>query len=131
MDADEHGFSGRHSKLTHEIIGSSFEVLNELGHGLLEKPYENALVFELSSRGIRIDQQKNFPVFYKNQEVGAYIPDLIANGKVIIDTKVVDKITNIERAQMLNYLKITKLEVGLILNFKHPKLEYERIILDK
>lgn len=131
MDADSHGFSASESDITHETIGSAFEVLNTLGNGLLEKPYEITLVFELRSRGIEIDQQKVFPVLYKNQEVGTYIPDLIANSKVIIDTKVIDRITNIERAQMLNYLKITKLEVGLILNFKRPKLEFERIILDQ
>lgn len=131
MDADSHGFSGSDSDITHEIIGSAFEVLNTLGNGLVEKPYENSLVIELHSRGIKIDQQKVFPVLYKNQNVGTYIPDLIANDAVIIDTKVIDRITNIERAQMLNYLKITKLEVGLILNFKRPKLEFERIILDQ
>ena len=131
MNADSHGFSGSQSDLTHAIIGSAFEVLNELGNGLLERPYENALAFELESRGIKIDQQKAFQVLYKSQEVGTYIPDLLADESVIIDTKVIEKITNIERAQMLNYLKITKLEVGLILNFKRPKLEFERVILDQ
>lgn len=130
MNADSHGISGKENELTHEIIGSAFEVLNTLGNGLLEKPYENALAIELSVRGIEIDQQKAFLVRYKNHEVGNYIPDLIANGRVIIDTKVIDKIANTERAQMLNYLKITDLRVGLILNFKRPKLEFERIVLD-
>ena len=131
MNADSHGFSGRESDLTQEIIGSAFEVLNTLGIGLLEKPYENALAIELASRGIHIDQQKVFLVHYKTHEVGTYIPDLIANSKVIIDTKVIEKITNVERAQMLNYLKITQLQVGLILNFKRPKLEFERLVLEQ
>jgi len=130
MNTDSHGFSGKEDDLTHEIIGSAFEVLNTLGVGLLEKPYENALAIELSLRGIEIDQQKVFPVHYKNHEVGTYIPDLIAKGRVVIDTKVIDKITNVELAQMLNYLRITRLQVGLILNFKRPKLEFERIVLD-
>ncbi len=131
MSTDEHRFSGKFSELTHEILGAAFEVSNGLGIGILEKPYENALVFELSLRGIKVDQQKQLQILYKTKEVGLYIPDLIANDKVIIDTKVIDKITNIERAQMLNYLRITSLELGLILNFKHLKLEYERIILDQ
>lgn len=130
MNADAHGFSGPNSQLTHEVIGSAFEVLNTLGNGLLEKPYENALLIELESRNVSVEQQKSFPVLYKTHEVGFYIPDLIAGNNVIIDTKVIDKITNIERAQMLNYLKITKLQIGLILNFKRPKLEWERLILD-
>lgn len=131
MNADSHGFSGKESELTHAILGSAFEVLNTLGTGLLEKPYENALAIELQSRGIKIDQQRDFQIYYKSQEVGTYIPDLIANDKVIIDTKIIEKITNIERAQMLNYLRITKLKLGLILNFKRPKLDFERIILDQ
>ena len=66
-----------HHELTREIIGSAFEVLNQLGHGFHEKPYENALVVELNARGITVDQQKAYPIMYRNTEVGKYIPDLI------------------------------------------------------
>ncbi len=130
MHTDNHGFSGQYSELTSEILGSAFEVLNTLGTGLLEKPYGNALAIELESRGVMVDQQRQFPVLYKRQQVGLYRPDLIADRKVLIDTKIIDKITNIERAQMLNYLRVSKLEIGLILNFKYSKLEYERFILN-
>jgi len=68
-------------------------------------------------------------VLYKRHPVGLFIPDLIAYGQIIVDTKVIDRITDYERGQMLNYLRITKLKVGLILNFKHPRLEWERIVL--
>ena len=105
------------------------EVLNELGHGLHEKPYENALVVEFGLRKIPFKQQPNFEVLYKGHKVGLFIPDLIAFDAVIVDTKVIDCITDIERGQMLNYLKITKLRVGVILNFKHARLEWERIVL--
>lgn len=105
------------------------EVLNELGAGLHEKPYENALAVEFKLRGIAYDQQRRFQVDYKGVYIGEYIPDLIADGAVIVDTKVIERITDAERGQMLNYLKITGLKVGLIINFKRPKLEWERIVL--
>jgi GxxExxY protein len=114
---------------THAIIGGAFEVLNELGHGLNEKCYENALVVEFRLRNICSSQQRQFEVLYKNERVGLFIPDLIAYDQVIVDTKVIDRITDAERGQMLNYLRITQLRVGLILNFKHPRLEWERIVL--
>jgi GxxExxY protein len=104
-------------------------VLNELGHGLNEKCYENALVVEFRLKGIGFSQQRQFEVLYKRERVGLFIPDLIAFDQVMVDTKVIDCITDNERGQMLNYLRITKLRVGLILNFKHPRLEWERIVL--
>src|SRR5215813_10622118 len=114
---------------THIIIGCAFEVLNELGHGLNEKLYENSLVVEFKRRAIAFDQQRLFEVFYKGEHVGEFIPDLIAYGKVIVDVKVIERITYHERGKMLNYLRVTGLPVGLILNFKHGKLEFERIVL--
>jgi GxxExxY protein len=114
---------------TRAIIGCAFEVLNELGHGLNEKCYENALVVEFRLRSIIFSQQRQFEVLYKGERVGLFIPDLMAFDQVIVDTKVIDCITDHERGQMLNYLRITKLRVGLILDFKHPKLEWERIVL--
>lgn len=113
----------------YQIVGSAIEVLNEIGHGLHEKPYENALVVEFGIRNIPFQQQVNFDVFYKGHKVGLFIPDLIAFGSVVLDAKVIDRITDVERGQMLNYLRITKLRVGVILNFKNPKLEWERIVL--
>ena len=112
-----------------QIVGCAIEVLNALGHGLLEKPYENALVVEFGLRKIPFRQQPVFDVLYKGQKVGIFIPDLIAFDGVVIDTKVIDRITDHERGLMLNYLRITGLRVGVILNFKHRKLEWERIAL--
>lgn len=112
-----------------QIVGCAMEVLNTLGHGLLEKPYENALVVEFGLRGIRVSQQQRFDVRYKNVKVGDYVPDLIAFDKVIVETKTIDRITDVERGQVINYLKITGLRVGVILNFKQAKLEWERIVL--
>ena len=113
----------------YQIVGSAIEVLNGIGHGLHEKPYENALVVEFGMRKILFQQQVNFDVLYKGHKVGLFIPDLIAFGAVVVDAKVIDRITDVERGQMLNYLRITKHRVGVILNFKNPKLEWERIVL--
>jgi len=112
----------------YSLVGCAMEVMNELGHGLHEKPYENALVVEFRRRNISYHQQKRFDVLYKNEKVGEYIPDLIAFNAVIVDTKVIPKITDLERGRMLNYLKITSMRVGLILNFSKPTLEWERIV---
>jgi len=114
---------------TEKIIGFSFEVLNEVGHGLNEKIYENSLTVLFKKNAIAFDQQRSFPVLFHGEQVGLFIPDLIAFGSVIVDTKVVDRISDHERGQMLNYLRITKLRVGLILNFKHARLEWERVVL--
>jgi|SRR5438445_12211844 len=112
-----------------QIVGAAMEVLNGVGHGFHEKPYENALVVEFGLRKIPYRQQPNFPMTYKGHGIGVFIPDLIAFESVIVDTKVIQRITDLERGQILNYLRITKLRVGVILNFKSPKLEWERIVL--
>ncbi len=112
-----------------QIVGCAIEVLNALGSGLVEKPYENALVVEFSLRKIPFRQQPSFDVLYKGRQVGLFVPDLIAFDAVIVDTKVIDRITDHERGLMLNYLRITNSRVGVIVNFKRPKLEWERIVL--
>jgi GxxExxY protein len=112
-----------------QIIACAIEVLNTLGHGIIEKPYENALAVEFGLREIPFRQQPPFEILYKGQNIGLFIPDLIVFDTVIVDTKVIDGITNHERGLMLNYLRITKLRVGVILNFKHRKLEWERVVL--
>lgn len=113
----------------YQIVGSAIEVLNEIGHGLHEKPYENALVIELGFRKILFSQQLHFNILYKGQKVGLFIPDLIAFDSIVPDAKVIDRITDLEGGQMINYLRITKHRVGVILNFKNPKLEWERMVL--
>jgi GxxExxY protein len=112
-----------------QIVGCAIEVLNMLGHGLIEKPYENALAIEFDLRNVPFRQQPFFDVLYKGHKVGLYLPDLIAFDTVVADTKVIDRITDHERGLMLNYLRITNLRVGVILNFRHAKLEWERIVL--
>ncbi|MGJ8632857.1 MAG: GxxExxY protein [Luteolibacter sp.] len=113
------------------IVSCAMEISNGLGSGLLEKNYENALAVEFSYRGIPFSQQVRFPVKWRDVKVGEFIPDLIAHEQVVIETKTIDQITSIERGQILNYLRITNLPVGLILNFKKPRLEWERIVLTR
>ena len=111
-----------------QIVGSAMEVLNEIGHGFHEKPYENALVIEFRLRGIECLQQKPFEILYKNEKVGDYIPDLIVYEKIVVDAKVIEKITDREFGQMMNYLKVTGLRLGYILNFNQARLEWKRVI---
>jgi len=115
----------------YQIVGCALEVLNGLGHGLHEKPYENALAVEFRLRKIPFTQQPRYPVLYRQVVVGEYVPDLIAFGALVVDAKVIDIISDHERGQMLNYLRIAGLKVGVILNFKRAKLEWERIVLER
>ena len=125
--------TNRHELISGEevyrVTGCAMEVLNTLGHGLLEKPYENALVVELGLQGIAYRQQPRFDVIYKTVKVGEYIPDLIVFDSIVVDTKFIDSISDQELGQMINYLKITGMKIGLILNFGHSKLEWKRVAL--
>ena len=104
-------------------------MLKEIGHGLHEKPYENALVVEFGLRNLALEQQRSLEIFYKGKPVGLFVPDLLVANAVVVDTKVIERITNAERGQMMNYLRMTKLKVGVMLNFHRPKVEWERIVL--
>ena len=111
------------------ILDAAIEVHRILGHGLLEKPYEHSLVREFQLRGIPCEQQPRFALDYKGVKVGEFIPDLVAYGAVIVDTKTIDHIGDIEIGQMLNYLRVTGLKVGIIINFKHRRIETRRVVL--
>ena len=117
-----------YKKETDAFIGSAFDVLNEIGHGFHEKPYENSLVVEFKRRNRSFLQQTRYPILYRGVKVSENIPDLIAFELVIVDTKVIERITDLEIGQILNYLRITGLPVGLILNFKNPRLEFRRVV---
>ncbi len=96
-----------HKELVYSIVGCAIEVLKEPGHGLHEKPHENALVVGFRLKNIPFDQQRRFDVVYKGTQIAEFVPDLIAGGAVVVDTKVIERITGLERGQMLNYLRIT------------------------
>src|SRR5436190_2936991 len=121
----------KHEDITHEIIGAAMAVLNELKPGLDEKLYENALIIELQERAHRVDQQRQYPVFYRSRLIGKLVPDLIVDDRVVVDPKVVTAFNETHVAQMLGYLNITGLEVALLLNFKNTKLEWKRIARER
>jgi GxxExxY protein len=110
------------------IIGCAMHVHNMLGPGLREKPYENALVIALRHKSLRAEAQKAYPIRYCGQPVGDCIPDITVSGNLLIDVKSIEVIGDNEIAQMLNYLRISGLKVGLIINFKNAKLEWQRIV---
>ena len=116
-------------KEVYAVVGCAIEVLNIRGHGLHEKIYENCLCVEFRLRNIPYNQQERHQVLYKGELVGEYIPDLVVQEKLVVDTKTIDRITDHERGQMLNYLRVTTLPVGIIVNFKHTRLEWERLVL--
>ena len=111
-----------HKELTGSILKLFYEVYSELGYGFLEKVYQNALYNELKNNGFDVESQKQIKVYYKNVEVGEYYADLIVNDKVILELKATESITEAHEFQLLNYLKSTNIEVGLLLNFgKKPE----------
>lgn len=125
INTDEH----RLSELTFAINGCAMDVLNKIGHGFHEKLYENAMVVALKNKNIQFSQQAKFDIKYQEEIVGTYIPDLIVENKIIVELKTIDSIGNHETGQVLNYLRACDLELGLILNFKHAKLQQKRVIL--
>ncbi|MDD2890670.1 MAG: GxxExxY protein [bacterium] len=124
MDANKR----RLNEISEKIIGGAFNVHNTLGCGFLEKVYENALALELKKAGFKIAQQSPIKVYYEKEIVGDYIADILVEDEIIIEIKAVKFIDEIHEAQIINYLKATKLKLGLILNFCRPKLEIKRLV---
>ena len=114
-----------HSDITEKIIKAFFEVNNSLGFGFLEKIYENSMVIELRKKGCKVLQQKNIKVYYEGEEVGDYFADLIVDDLVVVELKAAETIHEDHEAQLINYLRATDIEVGLILNFG-KKAEFKR-----
>ena len=115
--------------ITYAINGAVFEVNKVLGPGFLEKVYENALLIELRERGLKAENRVPIKVFYKDEVVGEYIADILVEEKVILELKAVDRLEKIHEAQILNYLKATGVQIGLLINFTHPKAEIKRMVL--
>ena len=112
-----------HQELTSEIISAFYKVYNTLGFGFLEKVYENALKYELEKMRFKVDKQKPITVYYDDLTVGEYFADLIVENKVIIELKAAETLIEEHELQLINYLKATEIEVGLLLNFgKKPEI---------
>jgi GxxExxY protein len=127
INTDEPG-EYKYKELTGLILKSAFEVHNSLGCGFLEKVYEKALIYGLREKGLKLETQKAIKIIYKGQDVGVYVADIVVEGKVIVELKVVNFLTDIYMAQALNYLRASGKDVALILNFAKPRLEYKRVV---
>jgi len=120
-----------HKEITSKLINAFYNVYNTLGYGFLEKVYENAMRIELIKMGMFVEQQKNIKVYYESEMVGDYFADLIINNLVIVELKTAENICEEHEAQLLNYLKATDKEVGLLLNFgKIPEVK-RKIFMNK
>jgi GxxExxY protein len=126
MNADERRLEL--NRVTEMIIGCAFKVGNTLGVGFLERVYENALVHELGKTGLRVEQQKPLQVWYDGIVVGNYQADLLVEEAVIVELKAVTALDSRHFAQCMNYLKATRLTLGLIINFGNPKVEVKRVV---
>jgi GxxExxY protein len=116
-----------HKDLSQKIIGLFYDVYNTLGYGFLEKVYENAFLYELKDHGFSVDSQVPIEVFYKNQKVGLYYADIVVENKIIIELKAAEMLCEEHEYQLLNYLRATNIELGLLFNFgKEPK--FKRLI---
>ncbi len=123
MDAD------KRDPQTHAIIGAAMEVHRQLGQGFLEAVYQEAMAIELADRAISFVREAELPVFYKGQRLNcSYRADFVCYGSVIVELKALQALTGVEEAQMLNYLKATRLERGLLFNFGRTRLEFKRFI---
>jgi GxxExxY protein len=116
-----------HQDLTARVLEAAFEVSNELGYGFLESVYERALQVALIRRNIEVRRQVAMTVMYKGVNVGIFLADMIVEEKVLIELKAVTRILGEHKAQVINYLKATGLDIGLLLNFGSPKVEYHRL----
>ena len=113
--------------LTHQVIGAFFEVYRELGVGFLEAVYCRALAISLADKGLVVESEARIPVFFKGEPVGDYRADLLVEGRLIVEVKAVDAMAAVHRAQLLNYLRATTIEVGLLVNFG-AKFSFERLL---
>jgi GxxExxY protein len=127
MDTNTHE-SDSLDAVVEAVIGAAYEVSNVLGAGFLEKVYERALTRELTGRGVGGKSQVSYPVVYKGHCVGDYVADLVAENRLLIELKCVDRFSNEHMAQCINYLKAAHLRLALLINFQKPKVEWKRII---
>ncbi|MGC4100041.1 GxxExxY protein [Ferruginibacter sp.] len=122
----------KHEEITEKVIGAFYKVYNTLGYGFLEKVYENAMYIELTAAGLKVEKQKRILVYYYGKVVGEYYADLVVEGIVAVELKAIEMLAAANESQLVNYLKATNLEVGLLLNFgKKPQIKRKIFDNDK
>src|SRR5258707_14927611 len=127
MNTETHRF--KHGEITQKVIGVFFDVFNELGHGFLESVYEKSLELALNAIGIDVRRKIEIPVWFRRTQVGDFEADMLVEGCVLLELKAVRRLDSSHEAQLLNYLRATDIEVGLLLNFG-LKPEFKRLIFD-
>jgi len=127
MNTDIHRF--KHGEITQKVIGVFFDVFNELGHGFLESVYEKSLELALNAIGINVRRKIEIPVWFRRSQVGDFEADMLVEGCALLELKAVRRLDSSHEAQLLNYLRATDIEVGLLLNFG-LKPEFKRMIFD-
>lgn len=127
MNTDTRGL--KHGELTEKILGAFYEVYNELGCGFLEAVYENALLIALTGARVKIERQVPVPVWFRKTQVGDYRADIVVERVVIVEIKAARALDGTHEAQLLNYLRATSIEIGLLLNFG-PKAQFKRLVFD-
>jgi GxxExxY protein len=114
-------------ELTRTILGCCFEVMKELGPGFQERIYKNALLITMKQKGLQVEVEKPFEVIFRDKVIGRYNADLVVEKTVIIELKCCECLIREHQAQLFNYLKVSELPIGLLINFRHRKLEYQRL----
>ena len=114
-------------ELTRSILGCCFEVMKELGPGFFEKVYKNALLLAMREKGLQVETERPFEVIFRKKVIGRYNADLVVDKKVIVELKCCDNLIHEHQAQVFNYLRVSRLSIGLLVNFRHRKLEYQRL----
>ena len=117
-----------HKELSHQVLGSVFSVHNILGPGLLESAYEGALVIEFKHLNIPFERQKVYPVYYRGELAGAYIADLVVDNTVILELKSVQLLNPAMEAQLINYLRLSGIPIGYLINFHPTRVEWRRFV---
>ena len=115
--------------LSEQVLGAVFAVHNSMGCGLLESAYEGALVIEFRHRGLSISRQHVYPVHYRGELAGAYVADMVVEGKVILELKSVKSLTPVMEAQLLNYLRLSGVSIGYLINFHNERVAWRRFVI--
>ena len=119
----------KHRELTEKIIGVFYNVYNELGHGFLESVYENAMAIDLQDAGLKVQRQVPLPVWFRSEKVGDFKADILVEESVLLELKCVRVFEPVHEAQLLNYLKATEIEIGLLFNFG-PFPQFRRLVFE-
>ena len=119
-----------YKELSDRVLGGVFKVHNRLGPGLLESAYEGACAIEFRHCGLGVERQVVYPLYYEGEMAGAYVADMVVEGKIILELKSVKVLTPVMEAQLINYLRLSQLPVGYLLNFRNERVEWKRRVFE-